>query len=115
MKTLKNCIKLSCSVKIYVPSTFELDKNFDTTEWINKTLSLLANEFGGSTSSKALGAWLSNKGELVKEEITLVFSYATQDKLELSIDRIYEFCLDMKKNLAQVAIALEINNELYLI
>ena len=115
MKTLKNCIKLSCSIKIYVPSTIDIKLEFDSQEWIDKTLELLSKEFGGSTSTKAIGAWVSNNGELIKENVTLVFSYATQEQLENSIDEIYEFCLAMKTKLSQEAIALEVNNELYLI
>lgn len=115
MKTLKNCVKLSCSVKIYVPSTVNVDQSFDSQEWTDKALQLLSNEFGGSTASKALGAWVSSKGELVKENVTMVFSYANQSQLEASIEKVYDFCLDMKTKLSQEAIALEINNELYLI
>lgn len=56
MKTLKNCIKLSCSVKIYVPSTINVDKDFDNIEWIDKTMVFLASMFGGSTATNALGS-----------------------------------------------------------
>lgn len=115
MKTLKNCIKLSCSVKIYVPSTISISQFFDSSEWVDKALNLLSVEFGGATSSKALGAWTSQNGELIKENVTIAFAYTSQDKLESKIESIYDFCLDMKKELGQEAIALEINNELYLI
>lgn len=115
MKSLKNCVKLSCSVKIYVPSTVNVNESFDSAEWVDKALQLLSNEFGGSTASKALGAWVSNSGELVKENVTMVFSYANQSQLEASINTIYEFCLDMKVKLSQESIALEVNNELYFV
>lgn len=115
MKQLKNCIKLSSIVKIYVPSTKEISKKNDNSDWINKSLALLSSCFGGATASSALGAWVANDGRLVKEGITLVFAYAMQEALENSIDAIYEFCLDMKTELSQEAIALEVNGELYLI
>jgi hypothetical protein len=115
MKQLKNCIKLSCQVKIYVPSTVDVNKSFDSSEWIEKAMSELSSYFGGSTSSKALGAWISGKGDLVKEDVTVVFSYATQAQLEINIDKVYEFCLEMKKELLQESIALEVNGELYLV
>ena len=115
MKTLKNCIKLSSQVKIYVPSTFNVSEGFDSTAWVDKSLSLLSSEFGGATSTAALGAWVSSQGELVKEKITMVFSYAKQEQLEKSIDKIYEFCLTMKLELKQESIALEVNGDLYLI
>lgn len=115
MKTLKNCVKLSCSVKIYVPSTVEVDKEFDSQEYVERTLKFLSSEFGGATATKALGAWVTSSGALVKESVTMVFAYTGQQQLEKSIDSVYDFCLAMKKELAQEAIALEVNNELYLV
>jgi hypothetical protein len=115
MKTLKNCIKLSCQVKVYVPSTIGVKEAFDSIEWIDKTLAFLSKEFGGATATSALGAWVSNQGDLVKENVTMVFAYARQKQLEQSIDMIYEFCIAMKKALTQEAIALEVNGEMYLI
>ncbi len=115
MKQLKNCIKLSCQVKIYVPSTVDVDKAFDSSEWTEKAMSALSSYFGGATSTKALGAWISGKGDLVKEDVTLVFSYATQAQLEENIENVYGFCLTMKQALSQESIALEVNGELYLV
>jgi len=115
MKTLKNCIKLSSSVKIYVPSTIDVNKDFDNSVWVDATMKLLSQCFGGSTASLALGAWVSSAGQLVKEDVTLVFAYAEQSQLETNIEMIYNFCLDMKTKLGQEAIALEVNNELYLV
>jgi|SRR5277367_5865118 len=115
MKTLKNCIKLSCQVKIYVPSTIGIREAFDSIEWMDRALSLLSKEFGGATASSAMGAWVSSNGELVKENVTVVFAYAIQEQLEESISRIYDFCLEMKRKLTQEAIALEVNGEMYLI
>lgn len=115
MKQLKNCIKLSCQVKVYVPSTIGVREAFNSLDWIEKTMSILSKEFGGATATSALGAWVSNQGDLVKENVTVVFAYASQDQLEQSIDKVYEFCLSMKHGLGQEAIALEVNGEMYLI
>jgi hypothetical protein len=115
MKTLKNCIKLGSCVKIYVPSTVNVSKEINSQVWQDKAMSLLAECFGGSTSSDALGAWISQSGELIKERVTLVFSYVNSSQLENHIETIYDFCLVMKKELSQEAIALEVNGELYLL
>ena len=115
MKILKNCIKLSCSVRVYVPSTINVNQSFDNEQVVNSTLELLSSEFGGATASKAVGGWMSLNGELVKENVTIVFSYATSQQLENSIDKIYDYCLALKSSLSQEAIALEINNEMHLI
>ena len=115
MKQLKNCIKLGCQVRVYVPSTVNVSESFNSSEWVDKALCILSSEFGGATSSNALGAWVSNKGELIKENVTIVFAYAKQEQLEKGIDKIYNFCLSMKQSLAQESIALEVNGEMYLI
>lgn len=115
MKTLKNCVKLNSSVKIYVPSTKNVDEKTDSLPWVDKSLKCLSNWFGGATASPSLGAWVSARGDLVKEDITLVFSYAKQSDLETHIEEIYNLCLEIKSSLTQEAIALEINGELYLI
>lgn len=115
MKTLKNCIKLSSQVKIYVPSTTNVTNSFDSTEWINRTLDLLSKNFGGSTATSALGAWITNTGNLIKESVTIVFAYCKQEQLEKNIEKIYDFCLSMKNELKQESIAIEVNGEMYLI
>lgn len=115
MKSLKNCIKLNSQVKIYIPSTISVKESFDSSEWESKALFLLSKEFGGATSTSALGAWVSNQGELIKENVKVVFSYAKQEQLEASIEKVYDFCLNMKKELGQESIALEVNGEMYLI
>jgi hypothetical protein len=112
---LKNCIKLGCNVKIYVPSTTNIDKPQDNILWENSSLELLSRIFGGATSTKALGCWLSQSGALVKEGVTLVISYTTQEDLEKNIDEVYDFCLKMKTELKQEAISLEVNGELYFV
>jgi len=114
-KELENCVELSSSVKIYVPSTTSIDIVTDNIEWVNKGLKLLSSLFGGSTSSKALGAWKSTNGDLVQEDITLVFSFCKDKDLQAGFKQIYSFCKEMKEELSQESIALEVNNKLYLI
>lgn len=115
MKQLKNCVKLTSQVKIYVPSTVDVDKNFDNSEYVQQTLKFLSECFGGATATKALGAWISTKGQLVTEHVDLVFSFAKEKDLEESIDKIYNYCLKMKLDLRQESISLEVNNELYFV
>jgi hypothetical protein len=115
MNPLKNCIMLSCSIKIYVPSTIDVSIASDNSEYVDKTLEFLSELFGGATTSKAFGAWLSNDLKLVKEKIDLVFSYCDQTALDFHIDKIYNYCMGLKYMLKQEAIALEVNNILYFV
>lgn len=115
MKTLKNCIKLSSSVKIYVPSTFNVLEAIDSNQHVTHALTFLSAKFGGSTATKAMGAWVMNNGKLVMEDITMVLSYCNQQELTNAIEDIYEYCLQLKSELKQESIALEINGEMYLV
>jgi hypothetical protein len=113
-KKLKNTSPLSCFVRIYVPSTININESDDSIFWPNKALELLCKLFGGSTCMPSYGAWLS-EGKLVKEKIKIIFSHCTEEQLQNSLDEICDFCLKMKSELKQEAISLDINNELFLI
>ena len=112
---LKNMFKLSSKITVYIPSTCDIDKVADTTEYINKCAVLLSNSFGGATSCEALGYWTSPTMGLVKEKSTMIFAYCSDKDLQNNIEKIIDFCEAMKTELNQDAIALEINGEMYFI
>lgn len=113
--TLKNIIKLSSKVTVYVPSTMNISENIDNTKYVDECATLLANCFGGATSTKTLGYWTSPKEGLVKEETTMVFAYCTTEQAEKHMDKVYRFCLKLKEELKQDAVALEYNGEMFLL
>lgn len=111
---LKNLIKLSSRITVYVPSTVNVNEKTDTTEYVNKTHELLSRCFGGATETKAIGSWISDSG-LVKEKTTMIFSFCKDVDLENHIEEVIDWCEIMKKELTQEAIAMELNGELYFI
>ena len=115
MKSLKNCIKLSSRVTVYVPATINTNETVDNSKQVEKTASFLASIFGGATSSPAVGYWLSASVGLVRENTTIVFAFADQSQLETHIDELICHCEDMKADMQQENIALEINGEMYFI
>ena len=48
---LKNCLKLSSKITVYVPATNGIDKAADNTEQVKKTAALLSELFGGAGKS----------------------------------------------------------------
>ena len=114
-KKLKNLIELSSNVKIYVPSTIDVDKTIDTAQYVDNTLKKLSKAFGGATSYNALGCWESAEKGLIKEHIIVCESFCSQSQLEREIDNIIEYCEDLKRVLKQEAISLEVNNKLYFV
>jgi hypothetical protein len=115
MKTLKNCIKLSSKITVYVPATSDVNNAIDNTEYVNRTAALLSEYFGGATSSPAVGYWLSNNAGLVRENTTIVFAYASETDMAAHVDDVVAWCDSMREEMTQEAIALEINGEMYFI
>lgn len=112
---LQNMIKLSSRVTVYVPSTTDINKKIDNTEFVNEVATILSNSFGGATATPAVGMWVSQTVGLVKENTTMVFTYCNDNDLQKNIDKVIEECEKLKKELKQDAIALEINGEMYFI
>lgn len=112
---LKACIKLSHKVTVYVPATSGVDTATDNTEQVKRTAAMLADCFGGSTSTAALGYWLSPVVGLVAENTTVVFAYAAEKDLQEHIGRVVEHCEALKEEMGQESVALEIDGDMYFI
>ena len=114
-KKLENCICLSSSVKVYVPSTFEVNKTIDNSEYVDKTLCFLSECFGGATAFEALGCWSSIQNGLVKENIKICVSYCDTESLNKYINSVVTHCENIKNEMKQESVSLEVNNVLYFI
>ena len=116
-KKLSNLIKLSCSVKLLIPSTQNVDVEISDQEFeieVENALVFLGNLFGGSTGSDAVGTWVSSSG-LVKEKVKSIESFCSSDDLNKYIDDVIDYSILLKKRMNQEAIALTVNNELYFV
>lgn len=112
---LQNLFKLSSKITVYVPSTTDINKEIDNTKQVDSIASLLSECFGGSTSSLALGYWKSPTQGLIKERTTIVFAYCSESDLQQHIETVITACENLKNELSQDAIAMEINGEMYFI
>jgi len=115
MKQLINLIPLNHKVAIYVPSTVKVDKKVSNRKQVDATLTRLSQLFGGATSTKAQGSWVTETGKLVKEQITVVYAYCTEDLLQAHINDVTGYCEALKAEMEQEAISLEVDNQLYFI
>ena len=115
MKTLTNLIKLGSKVSVYVPATVDVNKEVDNTEYVDKVASELAEFFGGSTYTPAVGCWMSDTEGLVRERTTVVYAYATEADLNTHIEDVINLCEWIKEEMKQEAVSLEVNGELYFI
>ncbi|RLD75975.1 MAG: hypothetical protein DRJ15_16175 [Bacteroidetes bacterium] len=114
-KQLKGLFNLDHNIKLYIPSTIDIDKKIDPGIFIDDTLELFSNEFGGATSYNAMGAWNSKIKGLVVEKVVIVEAFATADQVEASIEKIVSWAVVLKKSMNQEAISLEYDNKLYFI
>lgn len=112
---LKMCVKFSHEVTLYIPSTNGVDSAADTSAEREEAARLLADLFGGATSTPARGYWMSETRGLVGENTTLIFAYAAENDLNLHLDEVVNFCENLKIKLNQESVALEIDNIMYFI
>ena len=108
----KALFTLSNKVTVYIPATIDINKEIDNTEYVERAATLLSELFGGATATEAIGFWTSPTAGLVKEHTTMVFAYAGENELRNGIDKVVNFALDLKKELNQDAVAVEINGEM---
>ena len=114
-KKLKNLVKLSSKVAVYVPSTLQVSESVDNSERVKRTLEFLSEKFGGATSTKAIGCWVSTEKGLIREAVEICYAYTDTVGLEANIEAVIEHCEMLKKEMGQEAVSLEINNELYFV
>ncbi|WP_421155728.1 hypothetical protein [Peribacillus simplex] len=67
---LKGQFHLDNVVKIYVPSTYNIDQPIDNSKYVDQSLEKFSNMFGGATSYDGTGAWIGDNEKLVNEELT---------------------------------------------
>ena len=106
-RKLKDLIELSSSVQLYIPEgNSEVEKRVYT---------FFSERFGGSTVFDALGCWTSPVDGLVREHVRIVKSYCTEDQLKRCIEEVINEAEVVKSLLHQEAVALEVNNKMYLV
>jgi hypothetical protein len=105
-------------VTIYVPGTTNIDQIMDETaakKAVERVELFLMGLFGGGVSSHLImGTFPSSTGRSIKEPVTLVYSFA-HELLPTHRETIFEFCKQLRDDLGQDAIGLEINDIFYLV
>lgn len=112
---LQHLFKLSSKVTVIVPATMNINEEIDNTPYVDRTASLLSECFGGETATQTLGYWVSPTAGLVKEKSTTVFAYCTEADLQANVEKVIDLCAELKEEMKQDAIAMEINGEMYFI
>ena len=105
---------LSHSVTVYIPTTIHASaaprsKIKELRDTVKRTLSIL---FGGYTETIGNGGWYSNElNKIISERVYLVKAYAN-DIQPLQLEQVKALCNQIKAELEQEAVSLEVNNTL---
>jgi hypothetical protein len=102
---------LNSKVAIYVPSTINVNEECDNTQYVKNTIKQLSTWFGGATATPAIGVWVSAAGEVVVENVSIVYSFCTTEDLQKYAADIIALCKSIKHDMRQEAVTLEINGQ----
>lgn len=111
-KRLAALVSLSHKVVAYIPATINVDREIDNAQYVERMAAIMSDAFGGATASDVNGYWKSENGKLVKEKTTMVFAFA--DNLD-NLDPVLDYITELKTELNQEAMALEIDGRMWFI
>ncbi len=104
-------------VEVYVPGTTSVDRELTTEEHrsrVGAALQVLSSVFGGATALPAQGGWVTKQGKLVREPVTIVFSYAPSLSIG-QLQTVRQFALGLKDELGQECVTVVVDGEMFLI
>lgn len=103
------------SVAIYIPTTVDVDTPIDAQIYVQRAGEFLGDCFGGATVSKQRGLWKSDGKGIVKEDIYVIRSYSDEKSLATNVPKVAGFMKELKIELAQEAMAMDIDGRLVII
>lgn len=111
---LKGLFVLPCHVRLFIPST-NGGGPAQQSAWTSNAEHQFSTWFGGSTSYVGSGSWVSKTDGLVCEKVIIVESYCQQAALDAHIEDVLSHVGALKAEAHQEAVALEVNDKLYLV
>ncbi len=108
-------VTLPQRVALYVPSTTDTDKPTDNAAQVERVARAFCGWFGGATAQESTGFWMSDTAGLVRESVTIVFAACTADQLRERLPDVLTLAQQIKQDMAQEAVSVELNGALYII
>jgi hypothetical protein len=105
---------LNHRISIFIPSTVNGHKPAPAdliARWVKSAKLKFAQLFGGFTSHRAVGGWVSPVHGLVEEPVTVITAFTDDDGLD-RLGEVEEFASAVADALGQEAVTLEIDNSL---
>ena len=108
---------LNHRISIFIPSTVNGNDPAPSdliAKWARSAKLKFAELFGGFTSYKAVGGWVSPIHGLIEEPVTVITAFTDDNGLD-KIGEVEEFAAAVAEALGQEAVTLEIDNSLQFI
>ena len=114
LQGLEKFTALKHQCQIFVPSTMDAVDVVDSSEFVKFVETELSMLFGGYTSYKANGGWVSDEHGLIKEGVTVVtsnFENLTSD----AVNAIVDIAKKLRKDMAQECVSVVVDGQLYFV
>ena len=108
-------ITLPQRVALYVPGTQGTATATDNAAQVERVARAFSRWFSGATAQQSAGYWLSDTAGLVREAVTIVYAACTADQLRDRLPDVLTLAQQIKQDMAQEAVSVELNGTLYII
>lgn len=108
-------LELPQRVALYVPSTTDTDKPTDNAAQVERVARAFCGWFGGATAQQSAGYWLSDTAGLVREAVTIVYAACTAAQLREHLPDVLQLAQQIKAEMQQEALSIQIDEALYII
>ena len=95
--------------RVTVPATVGTSDAADNAREVDSVAAALSAWFGGATIQPGAGCWMSETCGLVKEDTTTIYAACTAEHLAEKIGDVLELCRNLKVEMKQEAIALQLD------
>lgn len=108
-------VELPQRVALYVPGTQGPATATDNAAQVERVAREFCEMFGGATAQQSTGYWLSDAAGLVREAVTIVYAACTADQLREHLPDVLQLAQQIKAEMQQEAVSVELNGALYII
>lgn len=108
-------LELPQRVALYVPGTQDINHATDNAAQVERVAREFCGWFGGATAQQSAGYWISDNAGLVREATTIVYAACTADQLRERLPDVLTLAQQIKQDMAQEAVSVELNGTLYII
>lgn len=109
--------KFSHRVAVYIPGTNGLDtlaSDGQVADGLNYVVGNVTKAFGASTVIDGFGTYEADNGTIVREPVKIVYAFCN-DVNDETVEQVFGWALFVKEYFLQECVAVEIDNELFLV